>query len=177
MILTGPEIRRQVSRHRIVISPFRDEFVNPNSYNYGLGSTILKSNHQLFDTAATPEWETLHIGVTGIVLRPGRLYLGHTQETLGSEEFVTSLLGRSSLGRLGLFLQVTADLGHQGAIHQWTLEMHCVQPIRVYAGMRIGQVSFWAPTGPAQAYAGEYARHSLPYPNLPLSRAVRTGDS
>jgi dCTP deaminase len=175
LILTGPEIIDQVRRRRIVISPFTDEFVNPNSYNYGLGSTILQSGRQPFDCAATPEWETVRIGAKGIVLQPERLYLGHTAETLGSEEFVTSLVGRSSLGRLGLFLQVTADLGHQGAVHRWTLEMHCVQPVRVYAGMRIGQVSFWAPTGPAKAYEGHYARHSLPRPNVPISHALRDG--
>ncbi|MDP9988317.1 deoxycytidine deaminase [Arthrobacter sp. KFRI-F3372] len=175
MILTGLEITDQVRRRRIVIAPFREEFVNPNSYNYGLGSTILQSGRQPFDSAAIPEWDTLHIGDAGIVLQPGRLYLGHTAETLGSKEFVTSLVGRSSLGRLGLFLQVTADLGHQGAVHRWTLEMHCVQPLRVYAGMRIGQVSFWAPTGPVKPYEGHYAHHSLPRPNVPVNRSLSDG--
>ena len=56
---------------------------------------------------------------------------------------MTLLLGRSSIGRLGIFLNVTADLGHIGSCSHWTLEITVVQPVRIYPGTKIGQVSFW----------------------------------
>ena len=83
----------------------------------------------------------------GYVLKPHKLYLGNTIETIGSDKYVTQLIGRSSIGRLGLFLQVTAPLGHVGSRHKWTLELKCVQPLRVYPGMKIGQVTFWVMDG------------------------------
>jgi dCTP deaminase len=62
------------------------------------------------------------------------------------------------MGRLGLWLQVTSDLGHLGTCHHWTLELNVVQPLRVYAGMRIGQVTFWVPRGSRElSYEGAYA--------------------
>jgi dCTP deaminase len=96
------------------------------------------------------------------VLMPGRLYLGHTEEIIGSYDYVTTLIGKSSMGRLGLYLQISADLGHQGAIHRWTLELCVVQPIRVYAGMVIGQVSFWKTHGKPNRYKGVYAKADRP---------------
>ena len=77
------------------------------------------------------------------------------------------------MGRLGLFLQLSADLGHIGAVHCWTLELTVVQPVRVYPGMRIGQVSFWVPEGDRVLYGGTYGRISEPwgYHPYPLSGA------
>ena len=73
---------------------------------------------------------------------------------------MTSLIGRSSVGRLGLFLQITADLGQLGAKHSWTLELKVVQPLIVYPMMKIGQVSFWVPEGEFSDYDGKYAKYS-----------------
>jgi dCTP deaminase len=66
------------------------------------------------------------------------------------------------VGRLGLFLQLFADLGQIGAVHNWTLEMVVVQPLRVFPGMTIGQISFWVPIGDKVLYEGDYAKTSLP---------------
>jgi dCTP deaminase len=96
----------------------------------------------------------------GLVLRPGRVYLGTTAEVIGSTAFVPSLIGRSSLGRLGMFLQYSADLGQLGTVHRWTLEIKVVQPTRVYAGMCAGQVTFWTAVGEALAYTGRFGRLS-----------------
>ena len=98
----------------------------------------------------------------GIKLEPQRLYLANTYETIGSKEYVTSLIGRSSVGRLGLFLQISADLGNLGDAHKWTLELTCVQPIIIYPYMIIGQVSFWLPEGKINLYAGEYNKYNVP---------------
>lgn len=166
MILTGPQIVRCVAEGTIIIDPFDEASVNPNSYNYRLGGTLLAARDEAFDVALAPAWETIEIPDEGFMIQPRRLYLASTLETIGSSSFVTSLIGRSSLGRLGLFLQVTADLGHLGAVHRWTLELHAVQPLRIYRGMRIGQVSFWESHGSVAFYGGRYSEFSSPTPNL-----------
>lgn len=73
-----------------------------------------------------------------------------------------SLIGRSSTGRLGLFLQVSADLGHTGSVHKWTLELVTAKPFRVYPGMITGQISFWLNYGDASLYEGGYSAYSCP---------------
>ena len=99
------------------------------------------------DIHTQPTTHKIIIPPEGYVLQPGIIYLGHTYESIGSNTYVPSLIGRSSLGRLGLFLQITADLGNIGTGHKWTLELKVVQPLRVYPKMRIGQVSFWQAEG------------------------------
>lgn len=153
----------------ITISPFDAGRLNPNSYNYSLGEDIRSTPHRTLDAKANAPWPTTRIPDEGYLLHPGHLYLATTAEVIGSTAFVTSLIGRSSLGRLGLFVQVTADLGHQGAIHRWTLELTVVQPLRVYAGMRLGQVSFWRSQGAVSAYGGAYGNAMSPMPSLPTS--------
>lgn len=172
MILTGPEISARVADGTIVIDPFDPGLVNPNSYNYRLGDELLVPADGVFDSRLTPVWSPTVIPSGGYTLLPNRIYLSHTAETIGSAKYVTTLIGRSSVGRLGLFLQVTADLGHVGAVHRWTLELHAIQPLRVYPGMRIGQVSFWRTEGESKYYTGQYASHSSPTPNLTFSSRV-----
>lgn len=162
MILTGDEIKDQLRAGRIVIDPFDVARVNPNSYNFRLGSELLVYDADIFEPTETPIWSEEQFPKTGYTLQPGRLYLSHTYERLGSGAFVTSLIGRSSMGRLGLFLQITADLGHVGAVHGWTLELSAVQPLVIYPKMTIGQVSFWRSDGPSVGYDGSYAGHSRP---------------
>ncbi|MFG2563063.1 2'-deoxycytidine 5'-triphosphate deaminase domain-containing protein [Streptomyces sp. NPDC048496] len=160
MILTGPQIAREHAAGRIRIDPFDQEQLNPNSYNYRLGPTLRTHRGQVVDALGAHELDEVRIPEAGIVLEPGRVYLGTTVEAIGSEHFVPSLIGRSSLGRLGVFLQVSADLGNLGAVHRWTLEIVVVQPIRLYPGMVVGQVSFWTPTGARRLYDGHFGRHS-----------------
>lgn len=164
VILTGNEIRRQVARKRIVIRPFLDDSINPNSYNYHLGNTLYRLTDPVLDPKQLHNYEVIELSEDGFELKPNTLYLGSTQEQIGSDHYVTSLIGRSSVGRLGLFLQVTADLGNLGAKHHWTLELKVVQPLKVYPGMKIGQVSFWATSGdPAMKYKGKYGAHTGPF--------------
>lgn len=159
MILTGSKIKEEVARGTIKISPFSEEQVNPNSYNYRLGP-ILKV-YRSFDGKKSL-FEEMVIPEEGCVLQPGQMYLGHTKEVIGSSVYAMSLIGRSSMGRYGLFLQVSANLGHTTSEHQWTLEMVAAQPIRVYSGMIIGQVSFWSNFGTVVDYNGRYGQHNLP---------------
>jgi dCTP deaminase len=171
MILTGAAIAEAVARGEITIDPFDPKMLNPNSYNYRLGPTLKYSPAAVVDVRVDTPVTEVTIPEDGYVLQPGTLYLGATVETVGSRQYVPSLIGRSSLGRLGLFLQVTADLGQLGACHRWTLEMVAVQRLRVYAGMKIGQFSFWAPEGHRLPYRGFYGRVSEPVPCNPAAAA------
>ncbi|HLZ62479.1 MAG TPA: hypothetical protein VKR06_36495 [Ktedonosporobacter sp.] len=162
MILSGAEIKQAVQAGLVVIDPFSENCVNPNSYNYHLGRTLKVLDEPMLEPLDDPPYREITIPPDGIVLRPERLYLGHTLERIGSEYYVPSLIGRSSMGRLGVFLQVSADLGNLGAIHRWTLEIVVSQPIRLYRDMVVGQVSFWVPTGEKLSYNGYLGQFSEP---------------
>ena len=156
MILTGAEIARQRAAGRLTIDPFDEKRLSPNSYDFRLGPTLLGYVDQELDAAIeNPTWSA-DIPDEGVVLWPGRIYLGHTSEVMGSEFYVPIIRARSSVARLGLFVHVTADLIDIGSINQWTLQLFPVQPVRVYAGMAVGQVTFWEPLGKIELYAGKY---------------------
>lgn len=158
MILTGPGIARAVEGGDIVLDPFDRAQVNPNSYNFRLGpslSAITRSDREATEVV-------IPLTDEGFLLQPGTLYLGVTEEIIGSSRYAMTLLGRSSLGRLGLFLNKTADLGHAGSESRWTLELSVVQPLRIYPGLVVGQVAFWCQRGLARTYAGRYHRDHRP---------------
>lgn len=163
MILTGSKIKEEIQKGSIRIDPFSEDQVNPNSYNYRLGP-VLKI-FKGFDGEKS-SFEEMVIPKEGYVFQPGQMYLGHTKEIIGSSTYAMSLIGRSSMGRYGLFLQVSANLGHTTSEHQWTLEIVTAQPIRVYSGMIIGQVSFWRNLGAVTGYHGKYGRHNHPQESL-----------
>lgn len=175
MILTGESIKREVGAGSIVIDPFDERCLNPNSYNYHLGPVVrVYDTTTPLDMCAVPPTRTITLDQNGFVFLPRRVYLGSTVETIGSGVYVPSLIGRSSLGRLGVFLQISADLGNLGAVHTWTLEIVVTQPIRMYPGMRVGQVSFWVPDGALLPYAGYFGSRSGPVPP-PSLEGVGTG--
>lgn len=166
MILTGHEINRQVKDGAITISPYDDVNINPNSYNFHLGPTIKMYIENTLDAKLLNPTTSITIPAEGIILMPDRLYLGHIQERIGSNHYVPIMRGRSSIGRLGIFINITADLIDQGAFGQWTLQLHAIQPVRIYAGMSIGQMTFWVPEGKSQLYTGKYQNASGPIASL-----------
>jgi len=160
MILTKKKILDEVINSRIIIRPFLRSNLNPNSYNYTLGKKYCILDKKGLGDCNAHNLKT--IPKKGLLLMPRVLYLMHTHEIIGSHNYVVSLIGRSSMGRLGLFLTLSADLGNLGKAHKWTLEVYCVQPIMVYSGMKIGQVSFWKPRGEITKYIGNYSNYNLP---------------
>lgn len=172
MILTGPAIKSAVRRGHVSVEPFDPSNLNPNSYNYHLAETLLVPSPN------GERWRKVTLSTNGYVLYPGKVYLGSTLERIGSDRYVTLLLGRSSVGRLGIFLNVTADLGHLGSCSHWTLELTVVQPVRIYSRMKIGQVSFWVTDDSSQhRYNGRYHRDSQPVGNRDrtITRAGHAG--
>lgn len=154
MILTGPKIIEEYQAGNITIDPYDPALVNPNSLDYRLGPDLKKFDHFNGEKAV---FKTIDFPESGVVLDPHEMYLGHTLETIGSKKYAMSLIGRASIGRLGLFLQVSADLGHTTSSHQWTLEIVATKPIRIYPNMKIGQVSFWKNDGDLKVSPQTYA--------------------
>ncbi|WP_424217021.1 dCTP deaminase (plasmid) [Streptomyces sp. BI20] len=165
MILTGPEITAAAGDGRLRITPFAPEQVNPNSYNVRLGSTLRVYTDDVLDAHRNNATTTITIDDAGYVLQPNRLYLGHTEEHLGSDTFVPLLFGRSSVGRLGLFVEITAPIGDIGFHGQWTLMLTPTCPLRVYPGMKIGQVMFFVSSGEIAPYNGKYQAAEGPRPS------------
>lgn len=153
MILTGSKIKEEIETGNITIEPFASDQINPNSYNYRLGTTLkvfdrFDNNRAVFNEIKIPK--------QGYVLEPRKIYLANTKEIIGSSKYAMSLIGRSSMGRYGLFLQCSANLGHTNSRHRWTLEIVAALPIKLYPGMIIGQVSFWRNFGNVKKYQGQY---------------------
>jgi dCTP deaminase len=164
MILSRTEIDRRVADGSITISPYCAAQLNPTSYSYRLGLEISELSSS--GPAGEPGDTVVEIPEVGMLLRPGRLYLSHTYEVIGSRECVVTLMGRPAIGRLGLFVQLSADLGNIGDAHRWTLELTCVQPVVIYPRMLIGELTFWETTGELAFYSGPYTRFSRPTGNV-----------
>jgi dCTP deaminase len=156
MILTGSEILKNIENKKIIVDPFDISRLNPNSYNFTLGNRLALYNNYVLDAKKNNDAREIIIQKEGITLASGTVYLGHTMEVIGSDYFVPIIRGRSSIGRLGLFINITADLIDIGSFNQLTLQLNAVQPVTIYPGMQIGQVTFWTPMGEIKKYSGRY---------------------
>ena len=156
MILTGNEIKKQIRKNKITISPFDENGLNPNSYNVTLGEYLKVYEDEILDSKKGLKTKTIKIPDEGIILQPNKIYLGFTKEKIGSNFFVPTITGRSSSGRLGLFVQITADLVDIGFVGNLTFQLHCVQPLKIYPNMKIGQIMFWKTKGKINLYKGKY---------------------
>lgn len=166
MILSGKEIQRHMGKD-IVIQPFDPKRLNPNSYNLSLHNQLLVYENRLLDMKVPNPVKTLTIPESGLVLEPDKLYLGRTNEFTQTDRFVPMLEGRSSVGRLGLFIHVTAGFGDVGFAGYWTLEIFCVQPIRIYPNVEICQIYYHDIHGEYEPYqSGKYQNNTGIQPSL-----------
>ncbi len=141
MILSGKEIKRRLDKD-IIIKPFDLLQLNPNSYNLRLHNELVVYDEPVLDMKKDHKTSNLIIPQEGLVLEPHTLYLGRTIEYTKTNTLVPMLEGRSSIGRLGLFIHITAGFGDVGFSGYWTLEMFCVQSIRIYPGVEICQIFY-----------------------------------
>ena len=151
MILSGKEIQRRLYSD-IIIEPFNTAQLNPNSYNLRLHNELVIYKDPVLDMKKDHSIETITIPEEGFVLEPGKLYLARTIEYTRTDSLVPMLEGRSSIGRLGLFIHITAGFGDVGFSGFWTLEMFCVQSIRIYPGVEICQIFYHTIEGAYQKY-------------------------
>ena len=141
MILSGLEIKKRMGQD-IKIEPYDEAKINPNSYNLTLHNKLLTYTNEVLDMKKPNPTKTVNIPEDGLELKPDQLYLGRTNEFTETKNLVPMLEGRSSIGRLGLFVHVTAGFGDVGFKGFWTLEIFAVQPIRIYPNVPICQIFY-----------------------------------
>jgi dCTP deaminase len=157
MILTDKKILEEIESGSIVIEPFDSSCLGTNSYDVHLGKHLAIYADDVLDAKKHNKVNHLEIGKDGIVLQPGVLYLGVTEEYTETHATVPFLEGKSSIGRLGIDIHATAGKGDVGFCNTWTLEISCVQPVRVYAGMPIGQLIYFKVEGEIENYYNKKA--------------------
>ncbi|MBM3919003.1 MAG: dCTP deaminase [Sphingomonadales bacterium] len=150
MILSDIEILRHIDEGSILIEPFRRENLGTNSYDVHLGRYLAVYHHRILDARIDNPIEELLIPEEGLTIYPGILYLGVTEEYTETHKHVPFLEGKSSVGRLGIDIHATAGKGDVGFCNTWTLEISCTQPVRIYAGMPIGQLIYFLVSGEIQ---------------------------
>lgn len=166
MILSGREIERHIGKE-IIIEPYDKSRLNPNSYNLSLANELLVYEDYELDMKRKNQAMHIEIPEEGLLLEPNRLYLGRTNEYTETDCFVPMLEGRSSTGRLGLFIHVTAGFGDIGFKGYWTLEIFCVQPIRIYPNVEICQIYYHNIQGDYDKYiSGKYQNNTGIQPSL-----------
>lgn len=154
MILTGQQIKAELGSS-IVIEPFDESQLNPNSYNLRLHDELIVYEELILDMKKPNRYRRLSIPPEGLVLSPNQLYLGRTVERTETHNLVPMLEGRSSIGRLGLFVHITAGFGDIGFKGYWTLEIFAVQPVRIYAGVPICQIFYHDIRGNVTEYSSD----------------------
>ena len=159
MVLSGHEIERQLGGN-IVIEPFDPARLNPNSYNLTLHNELMLYEEVVLDMRRANRVRRIAIPDEGLVLHPNLLYLGRTVERTETRGLVPMIEGRSSIGRLGLFVHVTAGFGNVGFCGYWTLEMFAVQPVRIYPGVAICQIFYHDIHGSYTEYASDKYQHN-----------------
>ncbi|MCB1044405.1 MAG: dCTP deaminase [Acidobacteria bacterium] len=153
MILSGPEIRARLGND-IIIEPFDQAQLNPNSYNLRLHGELQVYRNRVLDISKPNPTDRLEIPDDGLVLEPGRLYLGRTMERTITHNLVPMLEGRSSIGRLGLSVHASAGFGDVGFDGYWTLQIATVQPIRIFKHIKICQIFYHQVHGALVTYDG-----------------------
>jgi len=166
MILSGKEIAKQLNK-TIFIEPFDEKQLNPNSYNLKLHNELLVYSKNQLDMKLPNATDKIIIPESGLLLEPNKLYLGRTKEYTRTERYVPMLEGRSSIGRLGMFIHVTAGFGDVGFAGFWTLEIFVIQPLVIYPDVEICQIYFHSLEGEFDKYSsGKYQNNEGIQPSM-----------
>jgi dCTP deaminase len=147
MILTDKQILEAIEESSIVIAPYDRVHLGSNSYDVHLGASLACYKNAVLDSREHNEIAHFTIPEEGFVLHPELLYLGVTEEYTETHKHVPFLEGKSSVGRLGIDIHATAGKGDVGFSNTWTLEISVKQPVRIYAGMPIGQLIYFEVEG------------------------------
>lgn len=157
MILTSSRIIEEIKNGNIVIEPFDEKYLNPNSYNLRLHNELLELIDEKLDMKKRSNYIRITIPEEGFTLLPGRLYLGRTLEYTITRNFVPIIEGRSSVGRLGISVHATAGFGDIGFEGYWTLEISVIKPVVIYPFVEICQIYYCEVSGKIdRIYKGKY---------------------
>ncbi len=147
MILSDKKILEELEKGNIVLEPFDRKYLGSNSYDVHLGKWLAVYDNDILDAKLHNKITKFEISPEGFILLPSKLYLGVTEEYTETKTFVPFLEGKSSIGRLGIDIHSTAGKGDAGFCNTWTLEISVKQPVRIYAGMPIGQIIYFEISG------------------------------
>jgi dCTP deaminase len=147
LILSDKQILEEINNKNIVIEPFSRENLGSNSYDVHLGKWLAVYNSDILDAKLHNKISRFEIPETGFLLLPSKLYLGVTEEYTETYNYVPFVEGKSSVGRLGIDIHSTAGKGDAGFCNTWTLEISVKQPVRIYAGMPVGQIIYFQMKG------------------------------
>jgi dCTP deaminase len=167
LLLSGEEIGKNIRSGHIIIEPYNKNQLNPNSYNLQLANELYTYDSDILDMKKENTISRIEIPEKGLMLRPNKLYLSRTVEYTATDYFVPMLEGRSSIGRLGLFIHVTAGFGDVGFAGYWTLEIYCIHPIIIYPNVEICQIYYHTLQGDYKKYeSGKYQNNVGVQPSL-----------
>jgi dCTP deaminase len=152
MIFSDKKILESIASKDIVIEPFRADCMGTNSYDVHLGKWLATYDDKTLDAKKHNTITHFEIPTDGFVLKPGKLYLGVTEEYTETHNAVPFLEGKSSTGRLGIDIHATAGKGDVGFCNHWTLEISVAMPVRIYAGMPIGQLIYFQVEGEIETF-------------------------
>lgn len=152
MILSDKRILEEIENGTIIIEPFERKCLGTNSYDVHLGKYLATYTNRVLDARVHNEIEHFEIPKDGFVIQPNTLYLGVTMEYTETHLHVPFLEGKSSTGRLGIDIHATAGKGDVGFCNTWTLEISATQPVRIYAGMPIGQLIYFEVAGEIETF-------------------------
>jgi dCTP deaminase len=159
MILSDVDIRKEIESGRIEIEPFDPSSIQPSSVDLHVDNrfrVFANSRYPYIDVKREMPDLTEIVEVRNdepFILHPGEFVLGSTRERVAiPDDMVARLEGKSSLGRLGLLIHSTAGYVDPGWDGFLTLELSNVAnlPITIYPGMKIGQISFFMLSTPAE---------------------------
>ncbi|MEM1224106.1 MAG: dCTP deaminase [Planctomycetota bacterium] len=159
MILSGQEIEKRLG-DTLHLEPYDRSRLNANSYDLTLHDELLIYEEVVLDAASPNRFRRIPIPLDGLTLQPQTLYLGRTVESTRTNGAVPFVQGRSSLGRLGCIVNPSGGLGQAGYCGTWTLEIHCIQPFRIYPGMRVCQIGYLDLVGQCDPYESDKYQNS-----------------
>lgn len=148
MILADSLIIKERIKGNIIIEPFDTKYLNPCTMDLTLNPEFKIYTGDVLDVRKPNNTETFFVPEEGYVLQPGKVYLYACNEKVGVKGNIRfTVSGKSSLGRLGLFIHVTAGYVDPGFTGSLVLELVATQPVRIYPNMKICQIEFAYVTG------------------------------
>ena len=159
MILSGQQIESRIDND-IIIDPYDTKQLNSNSVNLTLHNELMTYEEVVLDMRKANRVRRELIPQDGYVLKPNQLYLARTAERTETHNLVPMIEGRSSVARLGLFINATGGFGDVGFCGYWTLQMFAVQPLRIYPGVPICQIFYHEIVGEFLEYSSDKYQHN-----------------
>jgi dCTP deaminase len=189
VLLSDRDILVEIKADRIRIEPYDEAMIQPSSIDFRLDRYFrVFENHRYphIDPAADQSDLTRVVEPEGdepFILHPGEFVLGSTHEVVSlPDDIAARVEGKSSLGRLGLLTHATAGFVDPGFSGHVTLELANVAtlPIKLYPGMKIGQLCFFRLSSPAEhpygseKYGSRYQGQRGPTPSRSYANFHRT---